>query len=55
MGFNLMYWTSMGCLNFLVGSILEKYGNFWENGHTAGLGNTIRANKAESRKNGIPG
>ena len=31
-GFNLIYWTTMSGSNFLMGSNLEKCGNFWKNG-----------------------
>ena len=30
MGFNLIYWTPMGGFFILIGSLLEKCGNFWE-------------------------
>ena len=33
MGFNLRYWTPISGSYFLYGSILEKFGNFWKNGH----------------------
>ena len=33
MGFNLIYWTPISGLYILKHSILEKCGNFWENGH----------------------
>ena len=36
MGFNLIYWTSMRSLYFFKGSLLEKYGNFGENGRFLG-------------------
>ena len=29
-GFNLIYWTSMGGSYFLLGSNLKKYGKFWK-------------------------
>ena len=51
MGFNSIYWTPMGGLYFLMGSNLEKYGNFWKNGRFSGRirpdwGNTARADMA---------
>ena len=51
MGFNLIYWTSMGGSYFLLGSSLEKYGQFWKNGRFSGRiwpdwGNTTRADLA---------
>ena len=49
--FNLIYWTSMGGLYFLLSSNLEKCGKFWKNGRFSGRiwpdwGNTTRADLA---------
>ena len=51
MGFNLIYRNHICGLYFLDGSPLEKYGNFWKNGHFPGwiwpdLGNTAWADMA---------
>ena len=51
MGFNTIYWTPMGGFYFLMGSNLEKYGNFWKNGRFSGRirpdwRNTARADMA---------
>ena len=51
MGFNLIYWSSMGGSNFLLGTNLEKYGKFWKNGRFSGRiwpdwGNTTQADLA---------
>ena len=51
MGFNLIYWSSMGGSYFLLGSNLEKYGKFWKNGRFSGRiwpdwGNTTWADLA---------
>ena len=49
--FNLIYWTSMGGLYFLLSSNLEKCGKFGKNGRFSGRiwpdwGNTTRADLA---------
>ena len=51
MGFNLIYWTTVGGSYFLLGSNLEKCGNFWKNGRFSGRiwpdwGNTTWADMA---------
>ena len=51
MGFNLIYWTPMGGVYILNGSILEKCGKFRKNGRFSGRiwpdwGNAARADLA---------
>ena len=38
MGFNLIYWTSMGGFYILLGSNLENYGKFRKNVFPGGYG-----------------
>ena len=51
MGFKMIYWTPISGSYFLKGSILEKCGNLWKNGHFSGRiwpnwGSTARADMA---------
>ena len=44
MGFKMIYWTPKGGSYFLYGSILEKCGKFWKNGHFSCMTEEIKMN-----------